>query len=54
MHEIYDTYRDSGISAAWERFSSFTGVNIRGQDDRLGTRRRRLRKWRTTTAPRCG
>lgn len=33
MHEIYDTYRDSGISAAWERFSSFTGMNIGRQDD---------------------
>jgi hypothetical protein len=34
MHEIYDTYRHSGISAAWERFSSFTGMNIlpRGAD----------------------
>ena len=32
MHEIYDTYRDSGINAAWERFSSFTGMNIRPQD----------------------
>jgi clorobiocin biosynthesis protein CloN7 len=29
MREIYGTYRESGISAAWERFSSFTGVNIR-------------------------
>jgi clorobiocin biosynthesis protein CloN7 len=33
MHEIYNTYRDTGISAAWERFSSFTGVNIRRHDD---------------------
>ena len=31
MHEIYGTYRDSGISAAWERFSAFTGMNIRPQ-----------------------
>jgi clorobiocin biosynthesis protein CloN7 len=33
MREIYDTYRDSGISAAWERFSSFTGMNMRPQGD---------------------
>ena len=33
LHEIYDTYRDSGISAAWERFSSFTGMNMRPQGD---------------------
>jgi len=33
MHEIYDTYRDSGIGAAWERFSSFTGMNIGRQDE---------------------
>jgi clorobiocin biosynthesis protein CloN7 len=33
MHEIYDTYRDGGVSAAWERFSSFTGMNIRPQGD---------------------
>jgi pimeloyl-ACP methyl ester carboxylesterase len=33
MHGIYDTYRDSGISAAWERFSSFIGMNIRPHDD---------------------
>jgi hypothetical protein len=36
MHEIYDTYRDRGISAAWERFSSFTGMNIRPQGDSAG------------------
>ena len=28
MQEIYDTYRDSGMSAAWERFSNFTGINM--------------------------
>jgi clorobiocin/coumermycin A biosynthesis protein CloN7/CouN7 len=32
MHKIYDTYRDSGISVAWERFSSFTGMNIGRQE----------------------
>jgi pimeloyl-ACP methyl ester carboxylesterase len=29
LQEIYDTYRVSGISAAWERFSTFTGINMR-------------------------
>jgi clorobiocin/coumermycin A biosynthesis protein CloN7/CouN7 len=33
MHEIYDTYRSIGISAAWEKFSSFTGMNTGHQDD---------------------
>ena len=33
MHEIYDTYRDSGIRAAWERFSAFTGTNMLPQGD---------------------
>ncbi len=33
MQEIYDTYRDRGISAAWERFSTFTGVNMRPQGE---------------------
>ena len=29
---IYDTYRDRGISAAWEKFSSFTGMTISHPD----------------------
>jgi clorobiocin biosynthesis protein CloN7 len=33
IHEIYDTYRKRGISAAWERFSSFTGMTMRPQGD---------------------
>jgi clorobiocin biosynthesis protein CloN7 len=33
MREIYDTCRDSGIAAAWERFSSFTGTNMSPQGD---------------------
>ena len=33
MLEIYDSYRVSGISAAWERFSSFTGMSILRHDD---------------------
>ncbi|HEY3843434.1 MAG TPA: alpha/beta hydrolase [Acidimicrobiales bacterium] len=32
MHEMYDTYRDRGISAAWASFASFTGMNMRPQD----------------------
>jgi pimeloyl-ACP methyl ester carboxylesterase len=27
MQEIYDTFRNSGIGAAWQRFMSFTGMN---------------------------
>jgi len=30
MHEIYDTYRDSGIGAAWASFAAFTGMGIGG------------------------
>ncbi len=26
---IYDTYRDNGIGAGWQSFSSFTGINMR-------------------------
>jgi len=33
IHEIYDIYRDSGITAAWERFSAFTGTNTGPPDD---------------------
>jgi clorobiocin biosynthesis protein CloN7 len=33
IHNIYNTYRDLGSSAAWERFSSFTGMNMRPQND---------------------
>src|SRR5262249_11794610 len=36
IHEIYDTYRKRGISAAWERFSSFTGMTMRSQGDDAG------------------
>ena len=34
MHEIYDIFRGRGISAAWQKFSSFTGMNT-GQDDNV-------------------
>jgi clorobiocin biosynthesis protein CloN7 len=33
MHEIYDTYLESGIGAAWERFASFTGMAVGRRDD---------------------
>lgn len=26
VHDIYNTYRESGIGAAWQRFISFTGI----------------------------
>jgi len=29
MQEIYDTYRESGDWAAWRRFSTITGINMR-------------------------
>jgi len=29
IRDIYDTYRNSGIGAAWQRFFTFTGINIR-------------------------
>jgi clorobiocin biosynthesis protein CloN7 len=33
MQDIYDTYRNSGVGAAWQRFSSFTGINMRPRGD---------------------
>jgi pimeloyl-ACP methyl ester carboxylesterase len=33
MQDIYDTYRDNGIGAAWQKFSSFTGMNMRPQGE---------------------
>jgi pimeloyl-ACP methyl ester carboxylesterase len=33
IEEIYVIYRESGIGAAWERFSFFTGINMGPQDD---------------------
>jgi pimeloyl-ACP methyl ester carboxylesterase len=32
MHEIYDTYRDTGIGAAWGKFAFFTGMDAAPQD----------------------
>jgi len=37
MHEVYETYRTVGISAAWQTFSSFTGMHIDGQDEVVDT-----------------
>jgi pimeloyl-ACP methyl ester carboxylesterase len=31
IHEVYDTNRQRGISAAWEQFLSFTGMTMRPQ-----------------------
>jgi clorobiocin biosynthesis protein CloN7 len=28
VQEVYDTYRGSGIGAAWQRFITFTGINM--------------------------
>ena len=36
IHEIHDTYRDRGIGAAWERFSSFTGMTMSRPDPPAG------------------
>jgi clorobiocin biosynthesis protein CloN7 len=34
IQEIYDVYRSRGISAAWDKFSTFTGMNMRPQNRR--------------------
>jgi pimeloyl-ACP methyl ester carboxylesterase len=33
LQDIYDTYRDSGIGAAWQRFSRFTGMDMGPQGE---------------------
>jgi clorobiocin biosynthesis protein CloN7 len=33
VREIYDTYRGSGVDAAWQRFVGFTGINVRPRDE---------------------
>jgi len=33
MDDIYDTYRDGGNRAAWQRFSTFTGISMRSQGE---------------------
>lgn len=30
VHEIYNTYLANGIGAAWQRFVTFTGIDMRG------------------------
>jgi pimeloyl-ACP methyl ester carboxylesterase len=32
IHKVYKTYRDGGISAAWQRFSTLTGMSMGPQD----------------------
>ena len=38
VHEIYDTYRNDGIGAAWVRFFTFTGIQMppQGEDTARG------------------
>jgi pimeloyl-ACP methyl ester carboxylesterase len=38
VHDIYDTYRNSGIGAAWQRFFTFAGINVppQGEDAAQG------------------
>jgi pimeloyl-ACP methyl ester carboxylesterase len=33
IDDVYNTYRDSGIGAAWRGFSAFTGINMRPQGE---------------------
>jgi pimeloyl-ACP methyl ester carboxylesterase len=33
VHDIYDTYRNDGIGAAWVRFFTFTGIQMPPQGD---------------------
>ena len=33
MQDIYDTYQQSGVDAAWQRFSSFTDMNMRQENE---------------------
>lgn len=35
IHDIYHTYRNSGIGAAWQGFSTFTGINVRPQGEEV-------------------
>jgi clorobiocin biosynthesis protein CloN7 len=32
FHDVYDTYSRDGIAAAWQRFSTFTGVTLQRRD----------------------
>jgi pimeloyl-ACP methyl ester carboxylesterase len=33
IDDVYDTYRNKGIGAAWQRFSTFTGIEMRAQGE---------------------
>lgn len=33
IRDIYDTYRNSGIGAAWQKFFTFTGINVHPQGE---------------------
>jgi hypothetical protein len=33
IHDIYDTYRNSGPGAAWPKFFTFTGINVPPQGE---------------------
>jgi len=33
INDVYDTYRNKGIGAAWQRFSTFSGIEMRPQDE---------------------
>jgi pimeloyl-ACP methyl ester carboxylesterase len=33
IEDVYDTYRDAGIGAAWRRFSTFSGIEMRPQGE---------------------
>jgi clorobiocin biosynthesis protein CloN7 len=33
IQAIYDTYRESGVGAAWQKFSSFTGIDMRAPEE---------------------
>jgi clorobiocin biosynthesis protein CloN7 len=39
IEEIYDTYRQRGTSAAWEKFASFTGLTMRPQGGNVRSQR---------------
>jgi len=38
VREIYDTYRASGVDAAWQRFVGFTGINVGPPDENAPAR----------------
>jgi pimeloyl-ACP methyl ester carboxylesterase len=50
IHDIYDTYRNSGPGAAWPKFFTFTGINVPPRARTPRRRRRRPRWWRPASA----